>query len=71
MLRFTIRDVLWLTVVAALGLGWWIEYRQRAVAIITVGGEDGHDRIVLPPGAMAVISADNEGTLRTKTKGTR
>ena len=23
MLRFTIRDVLWLTVVAALAIGWW------------------------------------------------
>ena len=27
MFRFTIRDVLWLTVVVALGLGWWIEHR--------------------------------------------
>jgi|SoiMethySBSTD1v2_1073268.scaffolds.fasta_scaffold3009726_2 hypothetical protein len=29
MFRFTIRDVLWLTVVVALAVGWWIE-RQRA-----------------------------------------
>jgi hypothetical protein len=29
MFRFTIRDVLWLTVVVALGLGWWIEKRQN------------------------------------------
>jgi hypothetical protein len=27
MLRFTIRDVLWLTVVVALGRGWWVSYR--------------------------------------------
>jgi hypothetical protein len=26
--RFTIRDVLWLTVVVALGAGWWIEHRE-------------------------------------------
>jgi hypothetical protein len=29
MLRFTIRDVLWLTVVVALGVGWWISHRQQ------------------------------------------
>lgn len=28
MLRFTIRDVLWLTVVAAIGLGWWSWWRS-------------------------------------------
>lgn len=25
MFRFTIRDVLWLTVVVAIGLGWWVD----------------------------------------------
>ena len=25
MFRFTIRDVLWLTVVVALGVGWWVQ----------------------------------------------
>jgi len=25
MFRFTIRDVLWLTVVVALGIGWWLD----------------------------------------------
>ncbi len=29
MFRFTIRDVLWLTVVAAVGIGWILEYRNR------------------------------------------
>ena len=29
MFRFTIRDVLWLMVVVALGVGWWVD-RQRA-----------------------------------------
>jgi hypothetical protein len=28
MFRFTIRDVLWLTVIVGLALGWWLEYRQ-------------------------------------------
>jgi ABC-type dipeptide/oligopeptide/nickel transport system permease subunit len=26
MLRFTIRDVLWLTLVVAMGVGWWTSY---------------------------------------------
>jgi hypothetical protein len=26
MFRFTIRDVLWLTVVAAMAVGWWIDH---------------------------------------------
>jgi hypothetical protein len=28
MFRFTIRDVLWLTVVVALAVGWWIDHRK-------------------------------------------
>lgn len=28
MLRFAIRDVLWLTVVAAMGVGWWLHVRS-------------------------------------------
>jgi hypothetical protein len=28
MFRFTIRDVLWLTVVVAMGLGWCLQYSQ-------------------------------------------
>lgn len=28
MFRFTLRDVLWLTMVVALALGWWIDHRQ-------------------------------------------
>ena len=29
-MRFTIRDVIWLTVVIAMGLGWWVERRNNA-----------------------------------------
>jgi hypothetical protein len=29
MFRFTIRDVLWLTVVVALAVGWWREWDER------------------------------------------
>jgi hypothetical protein len=28
-LRFTIRDLLWLTLVVALMVGWWIDHRHR------------------------------------------
>jgi hypothetical protein len=27
-LRFTIRDLLWLTVVVALAVGWWLDHLQ-------------------------------------------
>ena len=30
-LRFTIRDLLWLTVVVALATGWWLDHRRLAV----------------------------------------
>jgi hypothetical protein len=29
MFRFSIRDVLWLTVVAALAVAWWLEHRRQ------------------------------------------
>ena len=34
MFRFTIRDVLWLMVVVALVLGWWVD-RRRAIQSIS------------------------------------
>ena len=33
MFRFTIRDVLWLTVVVALGVGWWASNRRATVQL--------------------------------------
>ena len=32
-LRFTIRDLLWLTLVVALVVGWWIDRRADSTAI--------------------------------------
>jgi hypothetical protein len=36
MFRFSIRDVLWLTVVVAVAVGWWIELRSatRAASLL-------------------------------------
>lgn len=31
MCRFAIRDLLWLTVVAAVGTVWWLDHRQKIV----------------------------------------
>ena len=28
-LRFTIRDLLWLTLVVALGVGWWVDHKKQ------------------------------------------
>jgi hypothetical protein len=30
MFRFTIRDLVWLTVVVAVGAGWWVDHRNLA-----------------------------------------
>jgi hypothetical protein len=34
MFRFTIRDVLWLTVVVAMGAGWWFEHARVRNALL-------------------------------------
>ena len=28
--RFTIRDLLWLTALLAMGIGWWVDHREQA-----------------------------------------
>jgi hypothetical protein len=35
MFRFTIRDLLWLMVVLALGLGWWLDHRMQIIEALT------------------------------------
>ena len=35
MFKFTIRDLLWLTVVVALGVGWWAHQRRLAADLAT------------------------------------
>jgi hypothetical protein len=32
-LHFTIRDLLWLTVVAAMGIAWWLDHRKQGEEI--------------------------------------
>jgi cation transporter-like permease len=31
-LRFTIRDLLWLTAVVGLAVGWWLDHRDSQIA---------------------------------------
>ncbi len=38
--RFTIRDLLWLTVVAALAVGWWIDHRRLSEKLDSAYGVD-------------------------------
>ena len=40
MLRFSIRDVLWLTVVVALAVGWWLELRNRGPENVKLRAEN-------------------------------
>ena len=39
MFRFSIRDVLWLTVVVGLALGWWLDRSQLSQARIDLGSK--------------------------------
>ena len=59
MFRFTIRDVLWLTVVVALGVGWWslrrsIPIDAKAFGSIYVAGKPVSD------GSICLHSADGQ-----------
>jgi len=38
-MKFTIRDLLWLTVVVALALVWWIDHRGQAQVIDRLNDE--------------------------------
>jgi len=37
--RFTIRDLLWLTLVVALAVGWWVDRARLAVRLETDAGK--------------------------------
>ena len=43
-LRFSIRDLLWLTLVVALALGWWID-RNKVIADLTKGMQNVRNEI--------------------------
>jgi len=36
--RFTIRDLLWLTVVVAVATGWWLEHKRSTPEWPDIGG---------------------------------
>lgn len=38
--RFTLRDLLWLTVVAALAVGWWLDHKPPTPQRYRVVGRD-------------------------------
>ncbi|HZL89526.1 MAG TPA: hypothetical protein VFB96_14270 [Pirellulaceae bacterium] len=38
-MRFTIRDLLWLTVVVALAVAWWVDRRQGAARLAETQAE--------------------------------
>jgi hypothetical protein len=68
MFRFSIRDVLWLTLLAALGTAWWLQWRgqmlqrQRDAATISLLKEQATQRsklliVPLPPAAPRKLPA--------------
>jgi len=67
MFRFTIRDVLWLTVVVALGVGWWRE-RSHLYTEIEISNSK---LSVWPtePGESVEIALDENGNEKITTTG--
>ena len=51
MLKFTIRDLLWLMVVVALGVGWWLERREQDARV--------HQRVQFYMETMEKLQAEN------------
>jgi hypothetical protein len=47
-MRFTIRDLLWLTVVAAVAVAWWVDRSQLESQIANVGRTWSNDLDVGP-----------------------
>jgi hypothetical protein len=72
MFRFTIRDVLWLTMVIALGISNWVERRHHAAAVHDLK----HEVQVRELAAQALAnetnmlaSQDNEFTMELEDEG--
>lgn len=68
MLRFTIRDVFWLTLVVGMALGWWLWWRSiphesRVSGAITVAGKP------LGEGRICFYSADAQISGAVVTNG--
>jgi hypothetical protein len=40
MFRFSIRDVLWLTVVVALAVGWWVDNKRIEKTVVRMAAEE-------------------------------
>ena len=75
MLRFTIRDMLWLTVVVGMGVGWWIDHRRLSVSFgnwneqiveavkdtLRAMGHDTDGQVVNRPGDYLVLLPKSSG----------
>ena len=44
-LRFTIRDLLWLTLVVAMAVGWWLDCKRPRYEVIDFGDEISHEML--------------------------
>jgi hypothetical protein len=61
-MRFTIRDLLWLTVVVALAVGWWVRERKLQTELERL------DRIVTLQTAVARAAEQSNANLRQVLK---
>jgi hypothetical protein len=59
MFRFTIRDMLWLTVVVALALGWWLDNSFEPNYVIPMFPHEMSS--LCKPGEMIKVTVSREG----------
>ena len=62
MFRFTIRDVLWLTLAVGLGAGWFVEHQQQVALRLKQAAIQGE--LVRSHQAEALRARDNEASSR-------
>jgi hypothetical protein len=62
MFRFTIRDVLWLTVVVAMAVGWWQDWSRNRI-VYSMSFETERTAIKLRPGDTLEIAVRPQGEI--------
>ena len=69
-MRFTIRDLVWLMVVAGLALAWWATYRagSRAARMQRVWKENAIELGIVLGTANVEVTFDPDGFMLTKRK---
>ena len=62
MLRFTIRDVLWLTLVVGLAVGWWVD-KERSAELLAEQEQKAQNATIKALGYATILAEMKRGPL--------